>query len=128
MLSLVVKGPDLKSMRRTGFDDINGVMLDTGDVSLFLSYEVVDRLVDFQKEMLTFISQVDSERMLVELIALMDSTTSVTVQDRVFLLRCQEDFKRKIEFSGPQKKTLKVIFEKYIGSNEPVTEEDDIPF
>jgi hypothetical protein len=128
MLSLIVKGSDIKNMRSTNFDEINGVMLDTGDVSLFLSYEVVDRLVDFQKDMLTFVSQVDSERMLVELKALMDRTTSVTVQDRAFLLRCQEDLRRKTDFSGPQKKTLKIIFEKYIGSKESFTEEDSIPF
>lgn len=127
MISAILDKESLTNIKRTSYDDCGGLLLESNGLSVFLDYEVVTKIISFQKESDTFVSQIQTEQMLSELKPLVECSTTVTVADRTFLLRCIKDYKDTVAATPIQKKNIKRLYEKYVGS-ESKNENDNIPF
>lgn len=126
MPSVTIDYSSLRDIKRSSFHDSDGILLESAGCSVFITYEVADRIVAFQKESYVFVSQTIAERMVTKLKSLVDNSEKVSVADKTFIVGLWLEYRKKIEFTATQKKNLKSMYEKYVGFIKK--EDENIPF
>jgi len=132
MISNVLHGDTIKTIKKFSFGDIEGVLLEYGKSNVFVPDSLIDKVLEYRKDSTRFISQFTAERYLRDLEEL-DKGRVLKAKEKTFLAGSKNIIRSgDREFTETQKRSIEEIYEKYSDkikeSKQKKSSQGDCPF